>query len=97
MDTTGRVTEEVSHAEGVTKGTQIIQKKIIPMKPNAQTAKKTIPHFQDLMTYSKQREIMEIKHEIHNFFDVRKIEESDMMVNIYTTSAWRATLFTNNN
>ena len=54
MNTTGRAEEDVQHLEGVAKRTQTTWRKIVPMKPNAQTAKKTILHFQDLVTYKRE-------------------------------------------
>ena len=56
MDTTGRTAEDVKHVDGAAKGSQNTLRKIVPTKPNAQTAKKTILHFQDLVAYTKKRD-----------------------------------------
>ena len=50
-DTTGRAAEDVRHVEGVAKGL----KPHGGMTPNAQTAKKTTPLSQDLVTYIKKK------------------------------------------
>ena len=44
-----RAAGDVWHVEGLAKGTQTTWSKIVLMKPNAETAKKTILYFQDIV------------------------------------------------
>ena len=55
MDATRKAAGDVQHAESVANTTQTIWQKIVPMKPNALTAQKTILYFQDLVAYTKER------------------------------------------
>ena len=64
MDTIRRAAEDIQHEEGVAKMVQTIWRKIVLMKPNIQTAKRTILNFQELAICTKKREeeeIMEVK------------------------------------
>ena len=75
-----------SAAEGVAKGTMTKWRKIVPLRPNAQTVKKTILNFQDLVTYAKVGEIMEIKYK-RNIF--RSLENSGVLHEIEPLCHWR--------
>ena len=55
MDTIGKAAEDIWYVEGAAKETQTTWRKIVPMKPNAQTAKKIALYFQVLVTYTKTR------------------------------------------
>ena len=44
MDTTRKASEDVQLVEGVTKKTQTTWRKIVPIKPNPETAKRIIVH-----------------------------------------------------
>ena len=62
MDNTGRDEEDVRHEEGIVKETQNTLKKIAPTKPDFQIVKKTTPNVQDIVKYTKETEIMEVKY-----------------------------------
>ena len=84
--------------EGVAKKNQTIWRKIVPTKPNAQTAKRIIQHFQKL---GREKEIMEVKY-IWNikFLEEKKIVEYSMKDNKDNTLAnvvQKSSLISNNN
>ena len=76
MDNTAKDAEDVRHVEGVTKGTQTTWRKIVPMKPNAQTTKKSFRIFKILWNIQMRGKIIELKY-LRNitFLNTRKIVE----------------------
>ena len=52
---TGRTFEDIQNVEGVAKGIITAWKTSVPIKPNAQSTKETIPHFQELAIYTKEK------------------------------------------
>ena len=55
MDSTERAAKDIWLMESMVEETQIPWRNIVPTKPDAQTVKKTIPYFQDLVEYTKER------------------------------------------
>ena len=69
MDTTRRTAEDIQHVEGIVKKDPDYMAEDFPTEPNPQTAKRTIPQFQELAIYAKEWEI----HKTNlTFLEVRK-------------------------
>ena len=96
MDTTRRAAEDVQHVEGVARKTQTIWRKIEHLVLLGQTAKRTSLSFQELIIYTKEMEIIEVKYRRNiTFREKRKLVESSMKDNTYANVAQRVSPISN--